>query len=74
VVTSDPGKSVGKVAAFQEFLDDFGDNRSPEPILSFKTFIIYLHKLLKVISDALIKRALLRRARTIYAHLFCHFG
>jgi hypothetical protein len=65
---------MSEVATFQVFLDDFGDNRSPESILPFEPFIIYLYKLLKVISDALIKLALLRRARTIYAHLFCHFG
>jgi hypothetical protein len=64
---------MSEVATFQVFLYDFGDNRPPEPILPLITFIIYLHKLLKVISDALIKRALLRRARTIYTHLFCHF-
>jgi len=65
---------MSEVATFQVFLDDFGDNRSPEPIFPLIAFIIHLYKLLKVISDALIKRALLRRPRTIYAHLFCHFG
>jgi hypothetical protein len=64
---------MSEIATFQVFLDDFGDNGPPKSIIPFITFIIYLHKLLKVISDALIKRALLRRARTIYTHLFCHF-
>jgi hypothetical protein len=66
VITADSGKPMGKVATFQVFLYDFADNRPPEPIHTLITFIIYPHKLLKVISDALIKRALLRRARTIY--------
>ena len=73
MITADSGKSVSEVATFQEFFYNLGNNRSPEPILSFITLIVYLYKLLKVISDALIKRALLRRSRTIYTHLLCHF-
>ena len=37
--------------------------------LPFITFIVHMYKLLKVISDSLIKRALLGRSRTIYTHL-----
>jgi hypothetical protein len=48
---------MSKVATFQVLFDDFGDNGPPESILPFITFIIYLYKLLKVISDALIERA-----------------
>jgi hypothetical protein len=71
VYTSEP---MVKVSTLQEFFYNLGNNGSPEPILSFITFIVHLYKLLKVISDTLIKRAILRRARTVYAHLFCHFG
>jgi hypothetical protein len=73
MVAAHPSKPMGKVTTLQEFFYNLGNNGPPEPILSFITFIIYLYKLLKVIRDALIKRALLRRPRTIYTQLFCHF-
>jgi hypothetical protein len=48
---------MGEVTAVQEFFDYLGNNRPPESIFPFISLIIHLYKLLKMISDALIKRA-----------------
>jgi hypothetical protein len=71
MVAAHSGEPMGKVATFQKFFYNLSNNELPESILSFITLIVYLYKLLKVINDAL---ALFRRAITIYAQLFCHFG
>jgi hypothetical protein len=67
MVTAYSGKAMGKVATLQVFLYNLGNNRPPESIFPFIPLIVDLHKLLKVIGDALIEWGLLRRARTIYA-------
>ena len=73
VVAADSGKPMGKVAALQVFLDHLSNDRPPEAIFSLIPLIVYLHKLLKMISDAFIERRFLRRAGAIYSQLFCHY-
>ena len=72
MVTADSGEAMGEVATLQVFFYNLGNNRPPESILPLEALIIDLDKLLKVISDALIKWCLLRGAGAVYAWLFCH--